>query len=155
MLYPTLWAYQTSVKTATGFFPFQLVHGVESILPIEWEIPYLKLAVALLPDTSDLEQRLIHLENLDEQRRAIEVKKQRVKVQYDKSVCPQLYVEGDLVLLYDQAKELLGAGKFKPMWNVPYIVRRVLEKGACELEDYKKNKLDEPRNGLYLKRYYA
>jgi hypothetical protein len=80
MLYPALWAYQTSVKTATGFFPFQLVHGVESILPIEWEIPYLKLAVVLLPDTSDLERRLIHLESLDEQHRAIEAKKQRVKV---------------------------------------------------------------------------
>ena len=26
MLYPTLWAYWTNVKTATGFSPFQLVH---------------------------------------------------------------------------------------------------------------------------------
>jgi hypothetical protein len=35
MLYPMLWAYRTMVKTATIFSPFQLVHGVESILPIE------------------------------------------------------------------------------------------------------------------------
>jgi hypothetical protein len=35
MLYPMLWAYRTSVKTTTNFSPFQLVHGVESILPIE------------------------------------------------------------------------------------------------------------------------
>jgi hypothetical protein len=47
-----------------------------------------------------------------------------------------VYVEGDLVLLYDQAKEPLGVGKFKPMWHGPYIVRRVLEKGAYKLEDY-------------------
>jgi hypothetical protein len=60
-----------------------------------------------------------------------------------------------LVLLYDQGKEPLGVGKFKPMWNVPYIVRRVLEKGAYELQDYEENKLAERRNGLYLKRYYA
>jgi hypothetical protein len=66
MLYPTLWAYRTLVKTATRFSPFQLVHGVESILPIEFEIPSLKLVVALLPDTSDLEEILIHLESLDE-----------------------------------------------------------------------------------------
>jgi hypothetical protein len=52
----------------------------------------------------------------------IEVKKRRVKVQYDKSVYPRLYVEGDLVLLYDQSKDPLGAGKFKPMWHSPYIV---------------------------------
>jgi hypothetical protein len=108
------------------------VHGAESILPVECEIPSLKLAVELLPDTSDLERRLVHLESLDEQRRdtftTIEENKKRVKVQYDKSVCPWLYVEGDLVLLYDQAKEPLGAGKFKPMWHGPYIVRCVLKK---------------------------
>jgi hypothetical protein len=151
MLYPALWAYRTSVKTATSFSPFQLVHGVESILPIECEIPSLKLAVALLPDTSDLERRLVHLESLDEQRRdastTIEVNKRHVKVQYDKSVCPRLYTEGDLVLLYDQAKEPLGAGKFKPMWHGPYIVRRVLEKGAYELEYYEGNMLASPGMG--------
>jgi hypothetical protein len=55
MLYPALWAYQTSVNTAIKFSPFQLVHGVESILLIECEIPSLKLAVTLLPDTYDVE----------------------------------------------------------------------------------------------------
>ena len=49
----------------------------------------------------------------------------------------------------------MGAGKFKPMWHGPYIVRRVLEKGAYELEYYEGNMLDEPRNGFYLKIYYA
>ena len=60
-----------------------------------------------------------------------------------------------MVLLDDQAKEPLGVGKFKPMWHDPYIVRCVLEKGAYELEYCEGNMLDEPRNGLYLKRYYA
>jgi hypothetical protein len=85
----------------------------------------------------------------------IEANKKRVKVQYDKSVYPRLYAKGDLVLLYDQDKEPLGPGKFKPMWHGPYIVRRVLEKGFYKLEDYEGNKLDEPINGLYLKKYYA
>ena len=62
MLYPTLWDYQTVVKTATGFSPYQLVHGVESILPVECQIPSLKLAMELLPDTSTLEEHLVHLE---------------------------------------------------------------------------------------------
>ena len=84
MLYPALWAYRTAVKTTTGFSPYQLVHGVESVLPIECEIPSLKLAIELLPDTSPLEERLVHLEQLDEQCRdalvALEVNKRRVKV---------------------------------------------------------------------------
>ena len=42
MLYPALWAYRTTVKTATGFSPYQLVHGVESIFSVECEIPLLK-----------------------------------------------------------------------------------------------------------------
>ena len=42
------------------------MHGVESIFPVECEIPSLKLAVELLPDTSPLDERLVHLEQLDE-----------------------------------------------------------------------------------------
>ena len=84
MLYPALWAYRTAVKTATGFSPYQIVHGVESILPIECDIPSLNLAVELLPDTSPLEEHLVHLEQLDEQRQdalvALEVNKRRLKV---------------------------------------------------------------------------
>ena len=52
------------VKTTTGFSPYQLVHGVESVLPIECKIPSLKLAVDILPDTSALEECLAHLEQL-------------------------------------------------------------------------------------------
>ena len=54
---------------------------------------------------------------------ALEVNKLHVKSQYDKSVCPRKFSEGDLVLLYDQASEPLGAGNFKPMWHWPYIVK--------------------------------
>jgi transposase InsO family protein len=43
MLYSTLWAYQTSVKTATGFSPFQLVYGMEFIFPIECSDPIFKV----------------------------------------------------------------------------------------------------------------
>ena len=56
---------------------------------------------------------------------------------------------------YDQANDKLGAGKFEPMWHDPYIVKRVLAKGAYELTDYDGVSLDKPRNGFYLKRYYA
>jgi hypothetical protein len=35
MLYLALWDYRTSVKTRTDFSPFQLVYGLEAVLPIE------------------------------------------------------------------------------------------------------------------------
>ena len=86
---------------------------------------------------------------------ALEVKKHCIKVQYNKSVCPRRFSEGDLVLLWDQATEPLGAGKFIPMWHGPYVVKCVLEKGSYELVDYEGTTLVEPRNGFYLKKYYA
>ena len=117
MLYPTLWAYQTNVKTATGFSPFQLVHGVEAVILVECEIPSLNIAIHVLPDTTELEKHLLHLEHLDEQHRdaliANEAHKNRVKSQYDKSVKPRIFSEGELVLLWDQDKEPLGSGKFR------------------------------------------
>ena len=66
-------------------------------MPVECEIPSLKLAIDLLPDTSPLEEHLVHLKQLDEQRRdalvALEFNKRHVKVQYDKSVRPRRFSE--------------------------------------------------------------
>ena len=78
-----------------------------------------------------------------------------MKVQYDRTVQPRSFNEGDLVLTYDQKHDKLGEGKFESMWHGPYIVSRVLEKGAYELVDYDGIPLGEPWNGIYLKRYYA
>jgi hypothetical protein len=69
MLYSLLWTYRTSVKTKTSFSPFQLVCGLEFIIPIECQILSLKLEVQLFTDTSPLEEHLLYLEQLDEQRR--------------------------------------------------------------------------------------
>jgi hypothetical protein len=159
ILYSALWAYRTSVKNATGFTPFQLVYGLEAVLPIQCEISSLKLAIDLLPGTSEEEARFLELIQLDENRRdaalANEAHKKRVKAQFDKNVKPRIFSEGDLVLLYDQESDKLGAGKFQSLWMGPYIVKRVLAKGAYELMDYDGIPLAQPRNGLYLKRYYA
>ena len=159
MLYPALWAYRTNVKSTTGFSPLQLVHRVEAVTPIECEIPSLRIAINVLPDTTKLEERRLHLEHLDEQHRyaltANQAHKNRVKSQYDKSVKPRIFSEGELVLLWDQDKEPLGAGKFRSMGLGPYIVSKVLNKGTYELIDFDGNKMPKPRNGLYLKNYYA
>jgi hypothetical protein len=99
------------------------------------------------------------LNRLDETHRdaslANETHKKYFKAQYDKTVKPHVFFEGDLVLLYDQDREMLGAGKFEPLWHGSYVVKCVLEKGAYELVYYDGVSLGEPQNGLYLKKYYA
>jgi hypothetical protein len=73
----------------------------------------------------------------------------------NKNVKLRFFSERDIVLLYEQDFDLLGAEKFEAMWCGPYIVKCVLEKGDYELVDYDGIPLSEPRNGLYLKKYYA
>ena len=103
------------------------MYGLEETLPVECEIPSLKLAVEIFLDTSLEEECLLYLERLDETGHLpdliIETKKKWVKAHFDQSVSPCSFVEGDLVLLYDQAHDKLGAGKFQPMWHGPYIVK--------------------------------
>jgi hypothetical protein len=115
------------------------------------------LAVQLLPDTSPLEEQLVYLEQLNEQRcdaaLANEAHKHKVNFQYDRFVHHRIFSEGDLVLVYDQDKDSLGAGKFIPMWFRPFIIKEVLKKGTYCLVDFEGNALAEPRNGLYLKKY--
>ena len=158
-LFSVFWAYRTSAKTASGFTPFQLVYGLEAVLPIECEITSLRLTVELLPHTTKEEQCLLCLSHLNEIRQdavlANESHKKHIKKWYDRVVKPRTFSEGDLVLVYDQDKDALGAGKFEPLWYGPYIVSKVLEKGAYELVDYEGNKLARPRNGLYLKQYFV
>jgi len=159
MLFSALWAYRTSVKTSTGFTPFQLIYGLEAVLPIECEIPSLQIAIELLPATSEEEKHLLYLAQLDENRHdaalANKTHAKRIKAQYDRNVTPRNFSEGDLVLLYDQANNKLGAGKFVPMWHGPFVVKQKLAKGAYELVDFDGVSLGKPRNWLYLKRYYA
>jgi hypothetical protein len=127
MLFSTLWAYRTSVKFSTGFTPFHLVYGIEVILLIECEISSLKLVVELLPNTSAEEECLLYLMELDETCRdatlVIETQKKCFKSQYEKHVKPRVFSEGDLFLPYEQDRDLMGVGKFEPMWHGLYIIK--------------------------------
>ena len=129
------------------------------MLPIECEIPSLKLAIELLPAMFEEEKHFLYLAQTDENWRIValanEAHVKRIKAQYDRNVTPRSFSEGDLVLVYDQANDKLGAGKFVPMWHGPFIVKWKIAKGAYELIDFDSVSLDKPRNGLYLKRYYA
>jgi hypothetical protein len=63
---------------------------IEAMLPIECEIPSLKLTVEILPHTSAEEERFLYLTKLDETRCDAtfinEMYQKRIKHQYDKSV---------------------------------------------------------------------
>ena len=65
---------------------------------------------------------------------------------------PQVFSEGDLVLVYDKDNDKTGKGKFVPEWFGPLVVKIVLKRGAYEIVNYDGEPLSEIRNSLYLKK---
>ena len=64
-----LWAYRTTVQTPTKATPFSLVYGAEAVLPLEIQIPSLRVALASQMTEDDKHKaRLRQLEALDAKR---------------------------------------------------------------------------------------
>lgn len=63
-----LWAYRTTYKVTTRHTSFQLMYGQEAVVPAEYTIPSLQVAVHnRLSDEESLSARLDNLVKLDEQ----------------------------------------------------------------------------------------
>ena len=67
----------------------------------------------------------------------------------------KFYLRGNLFCSRTKTKNPSEEGKFRSMWLGPYVMLKVLKKGAYELTYFEGNKFPEPTNGLYLKEYYA
>ncbi|KAH9326536.1 hypothetical protein KI387_006714, partial [Taxus chinensis] len=67
-IHPALWAYCTSIHTPTGVNPYSLVYGTEAIIPLEVELPSLRISLRdyLDKDEDYRVARLTALELLDE-----------------------------------------------------------------------------------------
>ena len=64
-----LWAYRTTYRTPTQAMPYSLVYGVEAVLPLECQIPSLRIVIQEgLSNEDNVHLRLEELEALDEKR---------------------------------------------------------------------------------------
>jgi len=66
IIYRVMWEYHTTKKYSTYFIPFQLIYDIEAVLPIECEIPSLKLEIELFPSTFFEEECFFYLAHLNE-----------------------------------------------------------------------------------------
>ena len=64
-----LHAYRISVRTSTGATPFSLTYGMEVVLPIEVEIPSLRLLTEVELDEAEWVQRRYDQLNLIKEKR--------------------------------------------------------------------------------------
>ncbi|XP_017978221.1 PREDICTED: uncharacterized protein LOC108662400 [Theobroma cacao] len=98
-----LWAYCTTFRTPTQATPYSLVYGVEVVLPLERQIPSLRIAIQEgLSNEDNVRLRLEELEALDEKRleaqQRLECYQARLSKAFNKKVKPRSFQVGDLVL---------------------------------------------------------
>jgi hypothetical protein len=64
-----LWAYRTTCTKLTMKTPFNLVYGLEAVVPIEYLVPSLRIASFTdMDDTGVVQERLVQLVELKEDR---------------------------------------------------------------------------------------
>ncbi|PKI75253.1 hypothetical protein CRG98_004293 [Punica granatum] len=103
MLPFALLAYRTSIRTSTGTTPYSLVYGMEAVLPIEVEIPSMRvLAESELEEAEWAKQRYEQLKLIDEKRLTAlchdQCYKQRMARAFNARVRYRKFNSDDLVL---------------------------------------------------------
>ena len=106
-------------------------------MPMEYIVPSLKITTLTdLADEETLNERLLHLVELEEDRFVVgfhqQVQKNREKAWHDRHIKSKAIKVGDLVLMYD-SKFVQFLGKFCMHWLGPYQVKHVTEGGAASL----------------------
>ncbi|KAG8493230.1 hypothetical protein CXB51_010553 [Gossypium anomalum] len=155
-----LYAYRTSVRTSTGATPFSLVYGMEAVLPIEVEIPSLRvLSEVKLDEAEWIQSRYDQLNLIEEKRlRAIrhgQMYQKRMMRAYNKKVHPREFREGDLVLKKILPIQKDFRVKWTPNWEGPCVVKKAFSGGALILAEMDGKTLPNPVNSDSVKKYFA
>ena len=155
-----LHAYRTSVRTSTGATPFSLVYGMEAVLPVEVEIPSLRVLREVKLDEADWVQSRYEQLNLIEEKRLAalchgQLYQRRMMRAHDKKVKIRQFQEGDIVLKRILPCQHDNRGKWTPNWEGPYVVRKAFSGGALILAEMDGDVLPNPVNSDVVKKYYA
>ena len=120
--------------------PYSLVYGSEAVLPIEAEIQFLRVLV----ETKVLEKdwakaRYEQLTLIDKKRARAQYHAQgyqkRIVRTFNKKMKPRNLKEGDLVLKVLRNETFDPRGKMKPTWSGPFIIKKIMSKGATRITD--------------------
>lgn len=158
-----MWAYHMSVWVVMGCTPYNLIYGVDAIMPLELEIPSLRISLrGIVDDDSYREKRLQQLEILNERRinplEHIQEYHKNLQWSYNDKVIQCSFSIGNLVLYKNQCNVNAlpeEKGKFSPNWLGPYIFFKVYGSRAYKIADVEGTPLKEPINAIHLCRYYA
>jgi len=161
-LLEALWAYRVTVRTPTQATPYSLVYGCEAVLPLEVQLPSLRVALHEgLTQDEQIRLRFQELDALEEERlhalQDLELYRQNMVRAYNKLVKRRVFKKGELVLVLRRPIVVTHKtkGKFEPKWEGPYIIEQAYDGGSYQLIDHHGNRPMPPINGRFLKKYFA
>ncbi|XP_070025672.1 uncharacterized protein [Nicotiana sylvestris] len=152
-----LLGYRTTVRTSIGATPYLLVYDTEAVIPAKVEIPSFRIIFeAEIEDSEWVKTRLEQLTLIDEKWMSAvchrQLYQQRMVRTSNKKVRPRNFEVGQLVLRHIFPHHKEAKGKFAPNWKGPYIIRKLLPKGALYLGDIEGNDPETTVNADAVKR---
>ena len=160
MLLFYLHGYRTSAWTSIGATPFSLVYGMEVILPVEVQIPSLRIMKeADLSKDEWIQTRLDQLNLIYEKRLAAfchgQMYQRRMIKDFNKKIKPRAYQTGDLVIKPIILLKGDPRGKWNPTYEGPFVVKKVFSGGFMMLTTMDGEDFLDPVNTDIVKKYYA
>ena len=155
-----LWGHRTTTKSVNGASPFELVYGMEAVLPVDLEKQTFKVWVESgMSEPVWVKKRYEDLVFLDGKRLDArfqdQMRKRRMARYYNKRVDPRVLKPGDLVLKQMKPGTMHPGGKFKPNWEGPFVVKKVFSRGGVRLSDLEGNEFAQLINIDRLKRFFV
>jgi hypothetical protein len=157
-----LWASIMTLKDSTGMSLYMLVYGKEEKIPISLELNALTYAVNTedAEDSTPMQKRLNQLLKLEEERsealHRTSQRQQSVKKYFDQSATVKNFQKGELVLLWNKAKEKPSMHtKFEALWIGSYIIENIMGFNSYMLKDMKGKMLMFHVNGRHLKIFFC
>ncbi|WCJ18434.1 hypothetical protein M5689_000786 [Euphorbia peplus] len=160
MLPYALHGYRTTVRTSVGATPYSLVYGMEVVVPIEVEIPSLRVILESgISESEWMQKRYDQLNFVEEKRLAAichgQLYQRRLIQSYGKKVRAKNFQEGDLVLKKIILRHQDPRGKWTPKYEGPYVVKKAFSGGALVLTNMDGDELENPINSDAVRKYYA
>ncbi|CAN1224940.1 Transposon Tf2-9 polyprotein [Linum perenne] len=151
-----LWAHRTSYKTATDETPYTLVYGTEAVLPVEVNLPSLRIQ-HFNHDHNDT--GLHHNLDLIEERREdaairLVAEKEQLARRYNAHLRPHQLEEGGWVVR-KVFRPIPQQGKLNANWEGPYKVRDVVGPSTFKLERPNGEPIHKTWNSMHLRKYNA
>ncbi|KAL0410914.1 UNVERIFIED_CONTAM: hypothetical protein Slati_3681100 [Sesamum latifolium] len=150
-----LWAYRTTLRTATRESPFSLSYGTEAVAPAE--IGEISWRVKHYNSNSNEQGLRMNLDLVEETRERAAVRaamyKARMAKAYNERVRPRSFQVGDLVMRKAEASGPIR--KLDPKWEGPYKVVEIVNAGAYKLQKLDGKNTPLTWNIANLKKYYS